>query len=1188
MREAATPLAPAVQEVEMQSNFEDGQPAVHLKDVVALCTSYSKTGCALAWLIIAGDDGLVSDSTTQEFTAMWLQEIAKNKPAPPRGKGAAFPIREGELHELVTAFRGAALAKVVVEPLLSQWSGKAWVYLSICALNRLAGESVMPVTGRWSKTEREAVQSLTKAVSRRSDQHVVAPLTELEWQKELNSKRLGYGGEEISTCHQLTWDQIIPGLPPPEHGGCIDALLWVGPRTREMLLNPVSLLKPLDEVVLPKLPGKVHIDCGDKLKIAHELVRRNVCDWIPLDNVYKVGNTPILNGLFGVSKPSTLDDGRPILRFIMNLTGSNACQLQMEGGCASLPAITSWQSIVVENSETIKVFQSDMSSAFYLFRLPPVWKPFLAFNLCAQGSEIGGDPNTTFCLACSVIPMGWLNSVGIMQEISEALLGHDRLPQRNQITRNRLLPPWMNDILDKSLNENRSWWHIYLDNYAGGERLLPGETAAGAQWCHDAAEMAWREAGVASSAKKRVSGADRATELGAEVDGNMRTLGLSTLKLLKLIQSTLWLLAQQRLSRKHVQILAGRWVFALQFRRPSMGFLQQTWKFVGGSGFICASLRRRVRAELISLVFTAHLHHCFLGATISPHIVCTDASEKGGSVEVSKELSLEGADFLKSSQVVERSRESAVSPILLISLFNGIGGAFRCYDILNISPMGRIAVELDAAANRVTQRRWPGTILVHDVKEIDEAMVRQWSLKFLQVIEVHLWAGWPCVDLSSVRFGRLNLEGPHSSLFWEIPRIKKLLEEQFGPSVVVKYVLENVASMDQSAATQISEVIGSWPYKLDCVQAVPMRRPRFSWTSESLENTFPDVRVTQQRYWWEVEAFAPYPPTEAWLTEGYTWLGEHEGAVFPTCMKSLPRTVPPVKPAGLDKCSEATIKRWKEDQYRYPPYQYDRRFVITSPSTWRLLNATEKELLLGYGFNHTNLCWSASKQKGDPVGYSDCRHRLLGDSFSIFSFVLLAAACCRKFLPTIEYKMLVARMGLAPGFATLLRQRIPLSRSLNYGFFSLNPVNFEQGVEMVNRMLLRRTNHTGSDIRVVSGEVLNARAFPRQSVSASWWKWKHGFRVKWKQKAHINVLELEAILLGIKFQISRLKVVDARIFQLSDSYVGLSVTSKGRSSSCQLTRVLNMISAHLLAFGLHLIMGHIDSAENPSDYGSRN
>ena len=1184
---APTPLALAEREYDNDGPPSHGCRVGLLKQLVSLCTTYSRTGCALAWLVIAVHNGLVVDESVQEFSHMWMHEIAKNKLAQHSRKGATFPIREGELCRLTSTFKTLALTQVVVEPVLKQWSEKAWVFLTCCALNRLAGMSAVPEVGGWSSSERTAAESIGSAVQRRSDPDVAAPVTEETWQKELNSRRVGYSGEEISICHELSWEQVCPALPPPEHGGCIDSLLWVGPRTREFLLNPEWLLKQPEEVVLPRMPGKVHMVEADRVKIAHELVRRNVCDWIPVDKVYKLGGVPVLNGLFGVTKPGMIEDGRPVLRFIMNLTGSNACQIQLEGGCSSLPSITSWQSLVVDKDEVVKIHQSDMSSAFYLFKLPAQWKPYLAFNLCLPGSEMGGIPSVTYALACNVIPMGWLNSVGIMQEISEGLLSALQSTGRNQISRGRLLPPWMNEILDRSLDENRSWWHIYLDNYAGGERVLPAEDATGAQYFHDSAEEAWREAGVVSSAKKRVQAATRATELGAEINGENHTSGLSTVKLVKLIQYTLWLVSQPRMQRKFVQIIAGRWVFALQFRRPSMSFLQRTWKFINGSGPVTKDLRMKVKAELLSLVFAAPLHHCFVGAEICPQIVCTDASSTGGSVEVSNQLTLEGCSFVKGSQLLEKSRTSAIVPILLVSLFNGIGGAFRSYDILNISPAGRIAVDLDDAANRITQRRWPGTLLFKDVRAITRQVVQQWSVKFLNISEIHLWAGWPCVDLSSVRHGRLNLQGPQSSLFWEIPRVKQLLEEEFGPTVTVKYVLENVASMDMSAAEEISAEIGSWPYKLDCMDAVPMRRPRFAWTSEDIQDTFSDVSIEPKRYWYEVSARAAYPATECWLTPGYAWDGEHEQAVFPTCMKSLPRTAPPTKPAGLEKCSAGAIARWREDQFRYPPYQYERRFLITSSDSWRLLNATEKELLLGYGFNHTILAWSASKQKSNRLGFSDCRHRLLGDSFSVYSFVILAAACCKQFLPLLSYQHVALRMGLAPGHSAILRQHVPLQRSLGYGTFQHKQDDFILGVDLLNRMLLRRTNHTGSDVRILTGEIFNSKVFPRQSVSANWWAWRPAFRTRWKHKAHINVLELEAVLLGIKFQISRLKAYNQRIFQLTDSYVSLSVAAKGRSSSSQLTRVLNTISAHLLAHGLHLVMGHIESAENPSDHGSR-
>lgn len=179
------------------------------------------------------------------------------------------------------------------------------------------------------------------------------------------------------------------------------------------------------------------------------------------------------------------------------------------------------------------------------------------------------------------------------------------------------------------------------------------------------------------------------------------------------------------------------------------------------------------------------------------------------------------------SEKLERARGSGLAPVLILSLFNGIGGAFRAYDLAGITPMGRIAVDIDEAANRVTLKRWPGTTLVKDIRSINREMVKSWGLKYLHVREVHVWGGWPCVDLSAVRYGRRNLEGPQSCLFWEIPRVLNLVEEEFGDIVEVKHVLENVASMNEAAAREISEAMGSVPYLVDPVQAVPMRRPHW-------------------------------------------------------------------------------------------------------------------------------------------------------------------------------------------------------------------------------------------------------------------------------------------------------------------------------------------------------------------------
>ena len=78
---------------------------------------------------------------------------------------------------------------------------------------------------------------------------------------------------------------------------------------------------------MPKLQGKVHIPPGEVDDIVNELIQRNVCDWVPLQNVMHFRGEPVLNGVFGVEKPVVLPSGKPVLWFIMNLVASNSLLL---------------------------------------------------------------------------------------------------------------------------------------------------------------------------------------------------------------------------------------------------------------------------------------------------------------------------------------------------------------------------------------------------------------------------------------------------------------------------------------------------------------------------------------------------------------------------------------------------------------------------------------------------------------------------------------------------------------------------------------------------------------------------------------------------------------------------------------------------------------------------------------------
>ncbi|CAL1160405.1 unnamed protein product, partial [Cladocopium goreaui] len=206
------------------------------------------------------------------------------------------------------------------------------------------------------------------------------------------------------------------------------------------------------------------------------------------------------------------------------------------------------------------------------------------------------------CGVCDWIPFD--DVLTYRGEVSERILLRSMLPAGEQVVRNRPLPLWMVGLLKEAREHRRIWWHVYLDNYAGGQVLGVSETSAAGDQLHQLAEKAWREAQVVSSEKKRKRAVEEAEELGALVSGATNTIGASPERILKVIQATLWILSQKHLSKKHVQVVAGRWVHILQFRRPGMAFLDSTWQFISSKTFssrLVEQVKRELWRELIEI-----------------------------------------------------------------------------------------------------------------------------------------------------------------------------------------------------------------------------------------------------------------------------------------------------------------------------------------------------------------------------------------------------------------------------------------------------------------------------------------------------------------------------------------------------------------------------------------------------------
>ena len=86
---------------------------------------------------------------------------------------------------------------------------------------------------------------------------------------------------------------------------------------------------------------------------------------------------------------------------------------------------------------------------------------------------------------------------------------------------------------------------------------------------------------------------------------------------------------------------------------------------------------------------------------------------------------------------------------------------------------------------------------------------------------------------------------------------------------------------------------------------------------------------------------------------------------------------------------------------------------------------------------------------------------------------------------------------------------------------------------------------------------------------------------------HINSLELRSLIHAVEWRVKHLKEHATRLFHLTDSYVVMSICSKGRTSSRMLKPLLQRLSALLLAFDLYLLVAHVESSENPTDNASR-
>ena len=1062
----------------------------------------------------------------------------------------------------------------------TDFAAKCWLGCACVALNVYYGSGRDGSGRKPGKVHRRALEVLEDKIKRFLKGETLGTVSFLQVVEDLKLKRVSYTGEETSQPLPLSAEQIEKALPPVGHGGCIAATDFLVGRTRFLLENPQENLLPLRERGVGPMQAKVHIKKGEELPVFKLLESRGVTTWIPIEKVYSDSQGECLNGLFGVTKPGKFSQsGSPVLRVIMNLIPANRLLQVILGDVHLLPHGAGWIPLVVQAGEELRISQGDMSAAFYLFRIPEEWQRYMSFAFKVKGEDIGLSPGSWFRPCCRVLPMGWNSSVGIMQMISRQLLLSRGLPPSLELHRGRAVPTWFTKVVEAT-TEDTAWWQIYLDNFMSAERTS-GQYHEVDVSLQTRAMEAWHTTGVLTADDKQVLGTTEAVELGIRLDGVEGLLGSSPERILKTCFATVHLLLKETVSKKDIQVVLGRWVFVLQFRRAAMGVLSRSWEAVEGP-WTDRVKRRALCKELQMLLCLAPLLQTDLRCEYDETVSCSDASESGGAAALSMGLSWSGRSLVRA--VRDPSRSAIPCPILVVSAFNGVGGAFRIYDILGVRVLGKIAIEIAKDANRTTRCAWPDVEEFHNIEDVDQAQVRRWANQFPRVLEVHLWGGFPCVHLSRVRAYRRNLDGEGSKLFWHLVDLIGWFQDAFAGHARVKFCVENVASMDESACQEISRTLEVQPVKLDPADTLPFNRPRLAWCSEEIF-AMEELSLWLEGDYVRAKVTAGTIEDSQWMRPGWRWLvPDRSGVKLPTFMKSIVRQKPPPFPAGLNKAGPAAIQRWQDSSYRFPPYQYQDQYLVTHPDHGhRLVDASERELLLGLGAGHTATCRSASEAKSNWAAYEDSRLSLCGDSFAISSFAIVGAAMCAAFVPRMKPSDIIGRMGLAPGASAHPSISVPLTRWLAYG--GGNDEGGEEAAQLV-RYLGRQVNHTGSDVRILSGEPMGKKG-SHGSMRAWWWQWKHLFSVKWINPHHINFLEMKMILLTLLWKGRNPDNCNKRWFHLEDSMVCLYILSKGRTSSHLLQPLVNKIGAVQLFLGCTVLHGHVGSLENPTDAASR-
>ena len=1055
-------------------------------------------------------------------------------------------------------------------------SRKPFLQTLLGALNSLHGVPCNPSKGA-NKTSMRALKRLQRIVE--DAELLKEPLPKLNFHEFFSQRKLDYSGEEVKVAKGIKWESV--SLSFPEEVGRLKLIDFVEGGVRHFVEHIDDyLLDPHDQEI-GKTP-KVFVDPAEWPTVCRGLVERGLCTIMKESQLFHVNQKPLLNGMFSVSK-NEFKGNIEVTRLIMNLKPWNRNSRSLVADTGTLPSVTSLGALFLNEEENLCICSEDIRCFFYLFETPEAWWRFMGFGLAVPSEVVPHDLQGEVCYLCSkVLPMGYLNSVGIAQHV------HRVVVRRCMGELNPPIGAESEMRRDRPFSQNNNLFRVYLDNYDQLRKVnkdlasvIEGSTTTEV----DELRKMYEEKGLPRHPKKSVQSQFQGEIQGAWVDGIKGEVSAKASKVMKYVALILELLSRGKASQRELQVIGGGLVYVAMFKRALLCCLNQLWKTIVDMEGLPTGARRPLRKdvvhELVRFVSLLPLATMNLRNKFDALVTASDASTSGGGICVSRGLTPYGMSAALSSVRGDILEAHDFSQILSIGLFDGIGALRVALDLLQLPVAGHVSVDINEHARRVVEAWFPDTIFLDDIHEVTEEQVKSWSLKFCLVALVLIGAGPPCQGVSGLNWDRKGaLRDGRSVLFQHVPRVVNLCRK-FFPWAQIHFLGENVASMDFEDCTTMNEGYGCRPWYVDCDGISPCHRPRLYWCSWEL------VESEGSELWLGSDGRLPLQgeaklralfDKSAFCEQGWEL---PEGRSLPTFTTSRPSPHPLRRPAGLKTCRDHETLRWREDEHRFPPYQYkDENCLTNRKGEFRPPTISEREAMLGFPIGFTKQCMS--KAFHDTVSHRDCRLTLLGNTWSVgvIAWLILSLVHVLGFCEDLSVQEIVDR--LTPGKAQNLHSlllRPPFQRSTR---------TFEVS-ELLVQKLAGLVSIKGEDILIQGySDVPTRYQRLRASIPSGLWRWRTITGWKWAgNPEHINALELRSVLTTIKWRVEQQEQCDLRCAHLVDSLVVLHALSRGRSSSRKLRRTMMKICSYLLATGLQPIWAYVDTKTNPADRPSR-